>query len=379
MEEVYRVVPDSLTPAGERRFAPAMIGRTTLSLLAGCCALGACTDPVSTTADVDAGIAPLLDAGGGTSGDAAVPPASLAQHIYVPSQSDRAIYVFEVGPGASDRPVRKIVGPSTKLENPQSVVVDATGALYVVNYERDVTVYKAGADGDAAPFFTFATGGHPQSISHPSSPTIIGWTKSNDRTDTTVFAYQDPYQTEPGLNVGSFAKPNIRGGWQWSPTGPYGCAANSVIRDGCVLVPMPTGLSVGCAATQCSGSASGTSSFELSGRAVGSPSNYLGFRPDGAIVASFTHPNTVATHTLASINAGYGTLTQIHAVVGPKTGLDQPNTVVFDTAGNMYVANTGLSSNAGTVTVYSPDADGDVAPIRTLGGIDHPFSVAIGP
>jgi DNA-binding beta-propeller fold protein YncE len=183
--------------------------------------------------------------------------------------------------------------------------------------------------------------------------------------------------------VGRFPKPNVQGGWQWSPSGAYGCAANSSTPDVCVRVPMP-GPPVACPSTDISACLRDQDSgggFELSGRASGGRSNSLAFRPDGAVVLAFTHPDTVATYRIVELSGspGVASLTPLRAIVGPHTGLDQPMAVAFDADGNLYVANTGLSSNAGSVTVYPPEADGDVAPIRKLAGLDHPFSLAIGP
>lgn len=231
-----------------------------------------------------------------------------------------------------------------------------------------------------APFFTFAVGAHPRSLSNPSSPTVVGWVTSSDQSNTVVFVFQDAHQQNAGLEVGRLPWPNVQGAWQWSPTGAYGCAANSSLLDGCKRVPTP-GPPVGCPSPDLNdclqGQGSGTR-FELSGRAPGSRSTSLAFRPDGAVVLTFTRPDTVATYRIEQATGGVAALTPLRAIVGPHTGLYQPSAVAFDAEGNLYVANTGLSSSDGSVTVYPPDADGDVAPSRTLAGLDHPFGLAIG-
>ncbi len=352
-----------------------IFGRVSIfAALLGSAAFYACTNSTDLTpAMLDAGSLQV------DSGVVDSNTASTSLHLYVPTQSGPAIYVYDIGPGASAEPVRKIVGPSTKLENPQSVVVDNNGALYVANYERDVTVYAPGANGDAAPTFTFAVGAHPQSVTNPSMPTVIGWTKTNDRSDSEIFIFQDPYQTQPGLLVGSFPQPNAQGGFQWSPADNWGCAANSNGLDRCRRTPK-NGPPVACPSPDinaCLSDQGSGGTFELYGRGVGSRSNSLIFRRDGAIVISFGQPNTVATYGIVDASTGT-TLTPLQAIVGAKTGLDQPRASAFDAEGNLYVANTGLISYGGTVTVYAPDADGDVAPIRTLVGLDHPFSLALG-
>ncbi|MBV8068113.1 MAG: hypothetical protein JO113_09045 [Candidatus Eremiobacteraeota bacterium] len=48
-------------------------------------------------------------------------------------------------------PIRTISGPSTKLEGPQGIALDAAGNTYVTNSNDSVTVYAAGSNYDAAP------------------------------------------------------------------------------------------------------------------------------------------------------------------------------------------------------------------------------------
>lgn len=73
--------------------------------------------------------------------------------------------------------------------------------------------------------------------------------------------------------------------------------------------------------------------------------------------------------------AANGNVAPIRVIEGASTGLADPNGIVVDPAGNLYVANAG----AGTVTVYAPGASGDVAPIRTIAGaatqITEPYDV----
>lgn len=52
---------------------------------------------------------------------------------------------------------------------------------------------------------------------------------------------------------------------------------------------------------------------------------------------------------------------------GSNTGLATPVQMALDSQGYLYVANHGNGSN-GTVTVYAPNANGNVAPVRTITG-----------
>ena len=72
-----------------------------------------------------------------------------------------------------------------------------------------------------------------------------------------------------------------------------------------------------------------------------------------------------------------GNIAPVHLIEGGKTGLNQPNDVGFDAAGNLYVANY----NAPSVTVFAPGANGNVKPIRTIKGsntqLDDPWGIAV--
>jgi hypothetical protein len=67
----------------------------------------------------------------------------------------------------------------------------------------------------------------------------------------------------------------------------------------------------------------------------------------------------------------------VRQVAGAATLLAQPVGVAYDSAGNLYVAN----SQNNTVTVYAPNANGNVAPIRTItagaSGLSQPKGLAV--
>ncbi|MGH7815594.1 MAG: hypothetical protein ACREQI_16530, partial [Candidatus Binataceae bacterium] len=72
-----------------------------------------------------------------------------------------------------------------------------------------------------------------------------------------------------------------------------------------------------------------------------------------------------------------------HPASGDKTGLSAPAALVLDSSGNIYVANGGGQNSPGSITVYPPGANGDVAPVRTITGkrtgFGVPNGIAIGP
>jgi len=305
------------------------------------------------------------------------------EHVYVPDQTQRAIYVYDIGPGASDQPSRVIRGPQTKIVNPQSLVVDRFGALFVVDFDLDVKVFSPDANGDVEPFFTFASAVHPRSITDANNPTVVGWTVSSELWGSSLYLFSDPYQTSPGKLLANFDYANL-GAWTWSSTGPWGCGAKYSGRDMCMQVPMLPLRTVLCPGTDipdCLHDQGSGNTFELTGRGVGASTNGVKFRPDGKLTIVWYRPDTVATHGFIFDDSapGYAALKLYSSVTGPATGLNLPFAADFDQAGNMYVVNRGWGSGQGTVTVYPQDADGDVAPSRTLGQLDFPMGIAVGP
>src|SRR5271165_6128425 len=62
-----------------------------------------------------------------------------------------------------------------------------------------------------------------------------------------------------------------------------------------------------------------------------------------------------------------GNVSPTQNIVGAATGLGYPRRVVSDATGNLYVANAPMGV-AHSITVYSPTATGNVAPLRTITG-----------
>jgi hypothetical protein len=63
------------------------------------------------------------------------------------------VTVYDPRADGDARPVRILAGPTTRLQAPAAVALDAYDTLYVVNAES-VTIYAPGAAGDVAPVRT---------------------------------------------------------------------------------------------------------------------------------------------------------------------------------------------------------------------------------
>lgn len=77
--------------------------------------------------------------------------------------------------------------------------------------------------------------------------------------------------------------------------------------------------------------------------------------------------------TVYAANAN-GNVAPIQTVIGSNTGLNNPFGIALDATRNIYVSNGPLPAGPFTVTVYAAGANGNVAPIRTIGGANTGLS-----
>lgn len=81
--------------------------------------------------------------------------------VYVVNHGTNSITVYAPGATGDATPVATIMGANTGLDSPLGLALDAAGRLYVVNYNPNtraasITVYAAGATGNATPVATIA-------------------------------------------------------------------------------------------------------------------------------------------------------------------------------------------------------------------------------
>jgi sugar lactone lactonase YvrE len=78
-----------------------------------------------------------------------------AGFLYVANQTSNAITVYAPGADGNTAPVRVISGPNTQInvpEGPEGLAVDGAGSVYVANQaDHKILVFAAGASGDVAP------------------------------------------------------------------------------------------------------------------------------------------------------------------------------------------------------------------------------------
>jgi len=82
-----------------------------------------------------------------------------AGKIYVTNPALYSITVYAAGASGNATPTATIAGGNTGLNSPQGIAVDGAGNMYVANTgNNSITVYAAGASGNATPIATIAGG-----------------------------------------------------------------------------------------------------------------------------------------------------------------------------------------------------------------------------
>jgi sugar lactone lactonase YvrE len=261
-----------------------------------------------------------------------------AGRLYVADGGGRnRILVFAPGATGNATPVDSIVGSNTGLSYPSGLALDAAGRLYVANIvpppadSYSVTVYAAGATGNATPIAT-----------------ILG--------------------SNTGLNV------------------PIGIALDATGR-----LYVANVLSITVYAAGANGNATPSATIQGSATGLDRP---IGLAVDGSgniyVVANFLFcgydslgrppPDTVAYNAKQSIvvfaAGATGNASPIATIQGSNTGLDGALGLAVDAAGRLWVANAtscparmdNPEPSFGSITVYAPGATGNVAPVARIAG-----------
>ncbi len=219
-------------------------------------------------------------------------------------------------------PIASIVGDRTGIDGPWGIAVDPAGNMYVPNSEANensIGVFSAGANGNVAPSVTIES---PTEVSSPSSVAI----------DTTgkIYVANGGGQENP---------PDGSNHITIYPPGSYANVAEIATIEGDGDNDKP-GLSFAEAIA-----------VDARGR-IYVADNY-GIVNNGrvAVFSAGSHGNVAPIATITGPK------------IGDKTGVNNPVGLAFDSASDLYVLNSnGGPDNSGSITVYPPDANGNVAP-----------------
>ncbi|MGH7812902.1 MAG: NHL repeat-containing protein [Candidatus Binataceae bacterium] len=205
----------------------------------------------------------------------------------------------------------------TGMARPTGIAVDPAGKIYVANSSGNtVTVYAADSNGSVPPLATI--GGPHTGLSAPNGVALDSlWN---------VYVANMPSPANRGGSIAVYS-PGVSG-----DAAPFATIAgpNTELAN-------PQGVALD------------SSGNIYVANAIGGPSGA------GSITVYSAHSN--------------GDAAPIATIAGPRTRLNLPGGIAFDSAGNIYVANTGARApERGSITVYRAAANGNVAPIATIFG-----------
>jgi DNA-binding beta-propeller fold protein YncE len=249
--------------------------------------------------------------------------------LYVVNQSVPSVTEYALADGGNIPPTAIISGRATGLAGPRGIAVDpTTGNIFVANFtSNSVTVYAPSGPQDRAPLYTVTAG-----VSQPVGVVVIG---------EFLWILNSPGAGGPTL-TGYRSQNNSFNGLQ-----PMAVVSSPAIQN-------PQGLAADCC---------------------------------GWLYVTNFDANSVAV--FLSFVSGTFTTTPWAVIQGGATGLQGPESVAFNSKGDMFVANRRGSSSLGSITIYpgfSPPGHGpnssptpqNLAPDTTLQGPDTQLSHIIG-
>lgn len=289
--------------------------------------------------------------------------------------------VYPAGSNGNVTPVAAISGTGTGLAYPDGIALDSDGNIYVVNfytanvdsnleYDGSITIYSAGANGDASPIVIIAgdnTGlAQPQGLALDSGGNLYV-------ADGSINVYS------AGSSGNVFPAASI-GGAGTGLAGPIGIALDS--GGGLYVLNSYGGTAeLGSVTAYRAGS---------SGDAVPNStitSNFTGIGFASSIAVDATGKIYVA-NSGDSITiypaGGYATGAPIATIAGDNTGLNYPFGIALDSTGNIFALNSSnpLTAYPYAITAYPSGSSGNVTPTATLtvdgNGESTPSGIAVG-
>jgi sugar lactone lactonase YvrE len=306
--------------------------------------------------------------------------------------SGASIAVFPPDANGDVAPARILKGPQTGLENATGITLDRDGRIYVVSNRSvqdrvfgigaAVTVYAPNADGDAPPIRTIS--GWNTSLRQPAGIAVAD--------DGTIYVvnlstYINDYGSVQGYAAETSANDRFSRTLIGRATGlasPQGLAldradtlyvASGLLQRITVYPPRARGETVPLrtlegsntelvSATAVALDAAGD--LYVADRVYASGLNAYG--PDLGAVRIY-RPGASANEA------------PVRTIIGGYTKLNGPGGLAIDSKGKVYVPNR-WGAGAGSVTIYGPEADGDVRPLSMIAGpatgLQSPVAVALG-
>lgn len=254
-------------------------------------------------------------------------------------------------------PTRVLAGGATGLGNPTGVTRGPDGSWFVTNVATNsITVYAAGASGNAAPLRTIAGANTGLSSPYDIAVDPSGFTYVTSGASIRVFA--------PDATGNAFPVKVISGGATMLST-PVGLA---VLGDGSVAVVNYSGNSVLRFAPTASGNAAPAATVAGPATGMSSPTD-LAVTPSGRVyVANISGAVNVFNQL------GGGNVAPSRTIGGLASGITSAYALALDGAENVYVS----TFTQKKIVVFPAGASGNVAPRRVLTGASTQLNVPWG-
>jgi hypothetical protein len=282
--------------------------------------------------------------------------------LYAANTTQNAVGIFPPKTASGSGPAYQIAGSNTTLSGPQYLSFDSSDNLWVSNYNvsagtSSVVEIKALATGNVIPFggFTYANMGQVRGIAVDNNLSEI------------ALAAVDPTATNP-------ASPSQIQLFDAASTG--GSTPFSVITGNLTGLNVPSGVAFdkvdSIYVTNLQGASVEkftvpTPSPTPTGTATPTPT--ASPTPTPTPVPTATPVGPTPTPAPTATPAYFTNLAPSATIAGASTLLINPTGIALDTAGNIYVSDSGRKA----VLVFGPTANGNVAPLQNISGSNTGF------
>jgi len=292
---------------------------------------------------------------------------------YIPGRfTPSSVRVYKASANGDVAPIRTLQGNKTQLAWPMGITVDKPrDELLVANYaSNSILVFPVGASGDVAP--ARYIGGPHTAIVGP-----VGVGVDTKRNEIWVANYGDHTAVVFDRLASGDAKPKriIRNAPEGTPTTGFTNAASAaydpkrqeVLVPNCVSVPR-----ISTFARYASGNVAPDRTIEGQQTHLSRTMHGLAF---DAVHDEIIVPVALSGAVLVFKGDARGNETPIRIIQGSHTGLIRPQTVEVDPVNNEIVA---ADSSSRAILVFDRLANGDVAPKRKIGGLKTDFRDIVG-
>jgi len=292
---------------------------------------------------------------------------------YIPGRFEpSSVRVYKASSNGDVPPIRTLQGNKTQLAWPMGITVDKQrGELLVANYaSNSILIFPVTAEGDVAPA-RFIGGPHTGIV----GPVGVGvdlkrneiWVANYGDHSAVVFDRSASGDVAPKRIIRNAPEGTPTTGFTNAASAAYDPKRQEVLVPNCVSVPR-----ISTFARYASGNVAPDRTIEGQLTHLSRTMHGLAFDPvhDEIIV-----PVALSGAVLVFKGDARGNATPIRIIQGSHTGLIRPQTVEVDPVNNEIVA---ADSSSRAILVFDRMANGDVAPKRKIGGLKTDFRDIVG-